>query len=154
MAQTREGFAATTDVALFRKGPDGSLQTLLIKRGGQVEIGKWAMPGGHVDAEDAADLALAAARELREETGIQVEQFPYPIHLRYVGLREAPDRSWIGHTFWGIVSPHHDTLGLQAADDAAEVRWVTASQLSQLEVAFDHRQVLESLFQLTDKIIT
>lgn len=145
--KTREGFATTADVALFRKGPHGAAQTLVIKRGGGVEKNKWAMPGGHIDPEDCYNLVSAASRELLEETGINTDQDPYPIYLRYIGKRESPDRQWIGHTFWGIVGPHHDLTALRAADDAAAFRWVSQPELDGLEVAFDHHEVLTALFE-------
>ena len=140
----------TTDIALFRKSPFG-LQVLLIKRGGPIEADKWAMPGGHVDPEDHFNIEEGAVRELREETGVEANQSPYPIHLRYIGNRR--DGNWIGHTFWGVVGLHHSLLGSKAGDDAAASEWFTRYRFEQLPMAFDHREVVEYLFDLAEQIL-
>jgi len=44
---------------------------LLIKRGQEPYQGKWAVPGGYVEPYESAEAA--AARELREETGLVVD---------------------------------------------------------------------------------
>lgn len=45
-------------------------QVLLIRRAGEVGYGLWSMPGGYVDRGEAVEAA--AAREAREETGLEV----------------------------------------------------------------------------------
>lgn len=37
------------------------------------KLGRWLQPGGHVEASDQADLVRTALREVREETGLEVE---------------------------------------------------------------------------------
>ncbi len=59
------GFAA--DTALFAVGED-AISILLIKRGNYPYKNRWALPGGFVDIDE--DIAAAADRELREETGL------------------------------------------------------------------------------------
>jgi len=46
-------------------------QVLLGKRSGEPGMGKWATPSGYIEYED--DFLTAAVREVREETGLEVE---------------------------------------------------------------------------------
>src|SRR5689334_11906545 len=59
--------AVTVDIILFHH--DGQrIEVLLIKRARPPFKGTWAFPGGFVDKDES--LERAAARELKEETGL------------------------------------------------------------------------------------
>lgn len=62
--------AVTVDMLIFTVNPerDYSLELLMIERGGHPYLGKWALPGGFVEMNES--LEEAAARELKEETGL------------------------------------------------------------------------------------
>ena len=105
-------------------------KVLLVKRAKPPE-GIWAFPGGHV--EPGERLEAAAARELREETGMTAA-------WRWLaGLYDV-----IRHDAAGLVSVHYVIAcycGLAgreepvAASDAAEVRWADPDRLSGLAMA-------------------
>ncbi|MFN0096879.1 MAG: NUDIX hydrolase [Dehalococcoidia bacterium] len=61
-----DGFELSASVALWR-----GAEILVMKRSGGFASGGWFLPGGHVEPGERP--AQAAARELREETGIVVE---------------------------------------------------------------------------------
>lgn len=46
-------------------------EVLLIRRGSPPRLGEWSLPGGRI--EPGERLAVAALRELREETGVEAE---------------------------------------------------------------------------------
>ena len=124
--------ALTVDIVLFhRSGVD--IEVLLIKRGREPFKGRWALPGGFVDKDES--LEAAAARELREETGL------HGIKLEQLAAFGDPGRDPRGHTvsvvFYGTVS---DRGAVIAADDAADAKWHSVSHLPKL--AFDHRKIL------------
>jgi ADP-ribose pyrophosphatase len=66
-------------------------QVLLIERAKDPGKGKLGMPGGFVDPNEAAEVALR--REIREEVGIEVEDFAF--------LMTAPN----SYSYQGIVNP-------------------------------------------------
>jgi len=130
----------TADTAVLRiGGPDDpdcpKLHVLLIKRKKSPYQGEWALPGGFVDEHE--DIAVAAAREVQEETGLT------GLRLYEVGAFGMPRRDPRGHTvticYTTVVSDKiADTA--RAADDAIDTQWACVEALPPL--AFDHAEIL------------
>ncbi|MDX3490603.1 NUDIX hydrolase [Streptomyces sp. ID05-18] len=120
----------TADVVCVRGG-----DVLVIERGWDPHKGMNALPGGHVDPGESS--RAAAARELLEETGVQVDASD----LTLVGVWDAPDRDPRGRyiTVAYLVTVPDDTTA-HAGDDAAAVRWVPLNAPGSL--AFDHGQIV------------
>ncbi|MGQ0507535.1 MAG: NUDIX domain-containing protein [Myxococcaceae bacterium] len=92
----------------------------------------WALPGGFVDEGEA--LHLAAVREAKEETGLEVklsEQF-----FSYSDPKRDPRKHTISTVYLG--SAQGEPVG---ADDAAEAKAFKIDELP-LELCFDHGTIL------------
>jgi 8-oxo-dGTP diphosphatase len=124
--------AVTVDVVLVTR--EAGPRVLLIRRKHEPFAGRWALPGGFVDMDEA--LEAAARRELYEETGVEAAQ------LEQLQTFGDPDRDPRGWTISVVYLARVDAARLkpQAADDAAEVKWHRLGRLPPL--AFDHDQVL------------
>lgn len=97
---------------------------LLIKRGREPSRGKWSLPGGRVEAGEL--LADALAREVKEETGLEVEV------EALAGILEVP-----GEVHYVILDHFATVTGPTepvAGDDAAEARWVPLDEVVELEL--------------------
>lgn len=126
--------SVSVDIVLFYQAAE-RVEVLLIKRAGEPFKGQWALPGGFVDEDEA--LELAAARELKEETGIS------GVRLAQIGAFGDPGRDPRGHTisiaFGARVSKRAEAVG---ADDAEEARWQALARLPRL--AFDHKKIIRT----------
>ena len=82
----------------------------------------WSLPGGRIEPGESAEEA--AAREVLEETGLEVEIGP---------LLQTAD-------IWGGYRVHDfaaTVVGgeLRAGDDASDVRWCTPDEVTLLELS-------------------
>lgn len=101
---------------------DGHGRLLVVQRGRAPARGRWSLPGGRVEAgEPAAD---AAAREVREETGLHVEVTSFLGFVEHI----FDDHHIVILDFLAVVTGGQ----LAAGDDADKVAWVTRRELEDL----------------------
>jgi len=124
--------AVTVDIILFHR--DGErIEVLLIKRARDPFKGAWAFPGGFIDEDES--LERAAARELKEETGLE------EIAMEQLAAFGDPGRDPRGHTVSvAFVARLDRRAEAAAADDADEAQW--HSVLRPPRLAFDHKKIL------------
>jgi ADP-ribose pyrophosphatase YjhB (NUDIX family) len=114
---------------------DGSI--VLVRRR---DNGLWSLPGGIVDWGE--DVFTAAARELKEEAGLETVQ----LH-RFVGLYSQPGRDPRFHSV--CVALAVDVQGKPYAADAREILEARSFQPDELpwgQLSHDHSQHLQDFF--------
>ena len=115
---------------------DETGRVLLVKRGpGSTRSGRWCVPAGFVDYGE--EIRQAAARELTEETGLEVE-VGEPIFVR--SNFHDPAKLTVGIWFAGTIVSGTPTAG----DDAVDVGWFALDRLPELAFETD-RELLGSL---------
>ena len=137
--------AVTTDTLVFRWG-DHCIEVLLIKRKKEPYLGFWALPGGFLEIEETPEDG--AMRELREETGLDIEV------LKEVGTFGEIDRDPRGRTITIAFYTFINQTGPMpvAKSDAVEIGWTSVKELP--EMAFDHKEILqEGLLKLKSHIM-
>jgi len=117
-------------VAIVRDG-----QILLVKRRNEPGKGLWAVPGGKVEYGET--LRDAAAREVKEETGLDV----------VVGSLIWSGESISTHGHIVLIDFLGSVLGgeLAASDDAERALWVDVEKVHELPLTPTMHDLLEAL---------
>ena len=120
-------------------------QILLIKRGKAPHYDRWMVPGGSLEWGET--LKQGAVREVREETGIEIEI------ETFVELIEAITPDGSGYHFVIIDYAAHAVGGkLAAASDATDAVWAPAEALSEYDLTPELLVVIKKARQLTQRM--
>ena len=117
-------------------------EVLLVKRAFPPRAGEWSLPGGRLELGES--LVDGVRREVREETGIEVEVGP----LVEVFDRVYRDADGRVRYHFVIVDYLCRPLGgaLTAGDDAADARWVPRDMVALLGVNAHAVAVIDKAF--------
>jgi 8-oxo-dGTP diphosphatase len=128
--------------------PERTLKVLLIQRKKWPFEGAWALPGGFSKEDET--LLETAKRELKQETGIK------NVHVEQFGVYSKPNRDprgWIISSAYFALVNEEKLESRKAADDAADVALVSVEEALHLNLAFDHKQILQDAISYVQKKI-
>jgi ADP-ribose pyrophosphatase YjhB (NUDIX family) len=126
----------------YHKNPIPTVDIIIELKGGVVLIKRknppdgWALPGGFVDYGET--LEYAAAREAKEETGLDIEL------IRQFHTYSDPRRDPRHHTITTVYVAKAQGTAI-AGDDAKETDVFQKEALPD-KIAFDHKEILDDYF--------
>lgn len=111
---------------------------LMIRRARPPRQGLWSLPGG---AQELGETVLvAAAREVREETGVEIEPLGV-IDVVDSITREDDGRVRYHYTLVEILARAR-TETIVAGDDAAEAGWFTEKEIAAFDLWSETRRII------------
>lgn len=125
--------SVTTDTVAYNGD-----KILLIRRGNYPYKKFWCCCGGFMDLTDA-DLNFTAARELKEETSLDLDPNKFK-QIKTYGHNFDP-RMRIVDIAFEVRVPKKEMNKIKENDDAAEVRWFNINDLPKL--GFHHEQIIK-----------
>jgi 8-oxo-dGTP pyrophosphatase MutT (NUDIX family) len=141
-----EGAFATDAVpaatVILLRDAAGGLETLMLRRNSKLAFagGAWVFPGGRVDPEDfdptrpddeQATARNAAAREAREEAGLQLDPDDFVVMSRWCPPPEAPRR----FNTWFFVAAAPDGEVVVDGGEIREHAWLAPAEALRLRAA-------------------
>jgi 8-oxo-dGTP diphosphatase len=111
-------------------------QILLIKRKNNPFMNHLSLPGGFINHGEKVEDALK--REVKEEVSLDIEP------LEILGVYSDPSRDPRDHIMSiAFICLTVDNLKGEAGDDASEIYWKNLNEIDTLNLAFDHKMILE-----------
>ena len=129
--------SVTTDTVAYNGD-----KILLIRRGNYPYKNYWALPGGFFEKTDE-DLNFGAQRELKEETGIDIDP-KYFRQIKTYGHNFDP-RMKIVDVAFSVRVNKKDMDKVKGLDDACDARWFQIDELPKL--GFHHEQIINDFLK-------
>jgi len=115
---------------------------LLVKRAFEPGAGKWSIPGGLVELGEK--LSEACAREMEEETGIEIEV------LELINAFDMVDLDESGKVMYHYVLVDFLARPIGGEDkpsaEVTEMKWVTRDEAKGMDLTRTARKAIEELF--------
>ena len=133
-------------------------RTLLIRRGNEPLKGRWSIPGGTLEVGET--LVQGVARELLEETGIEVRVGPLievfeRINLEIPpGATGPPDPATLRVRYHFVIADYlcERIAGeARAGGDVTDVAWARESELAPYNLTETATRILHKAFAMTRK---
>jgi bifunctional NMN adenylyltransferase/nudix hydrolase len=117
---------------------------LLVKRSHNYGHGLWAMPGGFLDAKTDKNLSETAVRELKEETGLSIDDTDFA-----GGIIETPDRDLRGRFVTMVLFKVDDGKMMSSFkkhqnSEILDVQWHHIDSIQDLEMFADHKLIINA----------
>ncbi len=119
----------------------------MAQRGKQPLLGWWSLPGGALETGEL--LADAVKREMREETGLEIE----PLGVVEIFERIMRDAAGATEYHYVLIDYICRVTGgaLRAGDDVCRVEWVRRRDLANLQITEGTLGVIEKAFRVRRK---
>ena len=130
-SSTKQNYA---DLILFNK--EGQFLIVLRSRTDDFEPGKWALPGGKIEKDE--ESIDAAIRELKEETGIEIDS----TNLYLDTLKEDKKSKIYYHKCYNAFDNSKQVL---EADELLNYAWIKPSQIDDYDFLLDLGETLKTI---------
>ena len=142
--------SVTADIVIFTIDESNNLNVLLIKRGGYPYQNYWAIPGGFLDVPNES-INDAAARELYEETGVQIQDGIDLRQLITVGTPDRDPRTYVVSVVYTALVPK-GLLNIVAGDDAKAANLFRIESVTLPDGKTDYKFVSDDCTVTTDEL--
>lgn len=135
--------SVAADVVCFTVHPEDGLMVALVRRSWDTDAfpGYWALPGGVLHPLNDRTITDCARRELFEETRVEASHLELVDVYSEIG-RDPRGERVISVAFLAVIPAHDLPLEPVPDTDVTAARWFLYDRAMQLDLAFDHRQII------------